>query len=139
MRNIVGGLENVVLLEANLAHVGVDNLGDGFFLFDELLDAPQAHVHSCDRLLDGLLYRFKIHLGCLAPDLITRWRVSHHAAVPLHVLLVLRHALLAQGLVVLHAEGIDGQVMFRANCILLNGVHLRTHVTLHHLRRPMSW
>lgn len=129
----------MVLLEANLAHVGVDNLGDGFFLFDELLDAPQAHVHSCDRLLDGLLYRFKIHLGCLAPDLITRWRVSHHAAVPLHVLLVLRHALLAQGLVVLHAEGIDGQVMFRANCILLNGVHLRTHVTLHHLRRPMSW
>lgn len=93
-------------------------------------------MHVSDRLLDGLLGRFEIALVCLAPHLL-RWRV-YHVPVPLHVPLMLRHALLAKCLIMAHAESIDRHVMFRANCILLNGIHLRTHVILHHLRCPVS-
>lgn len=38
MRDIVGGLKNMVLLQVNWSQGHVLNLIDCFFLFDELLD-----------------------------------------------------------------------------------------------------
>ena len=61
-----------------------------------------------------------------------RWRVSDSKLVH-HVLLVLRHALLTQSLVVPHVKHIDGLVMFGANGILLVYMHRRSHLTLHEL------
>ena len=94
-------------------------------------------MHSPDRLANSLLDRFEVAYEGLAPHLIG-WRVSLHVGVPLHVRLMLRNALLAKCLLVIHVVCIDSQVMSRAYCILLNAIHLWAHAILYHLLRCVS-
>ena len=97
-------------------------------------------MHPGDGLLDGLVCVLQVALARLAtrksPHLV-RWRVSHTLVVH-HVLLVFWDALLAECLVVAHAEHIDRLVMFRANRILLDRGHLRSHLVWYHLRTAVS-
>lgn len=52
---------------------------------------------------------------------------------------MLGHALLAQGLVVRHAEHVDRLVMFGANSVLLKRIDLCPHGVRHHLLVSLSW
>lgn len=89
-------------------------------------------MHPCDRLLDGLVYELQVNWALLAT-----WRVSYTLVLH-HVLLVFWDALLAEGLVVSHAEHVDRLVMFRAYRILLDRGHLRSHLVRYHLRTTVS-
>ncbi len=86
-------------------------------------------MHAGYRLLDGLVSVLETALGVGPTSHLVRRRVCIHV-----VSLVLRHALLAKSLVVTHAEHVDGLVMLCAIRILLNGIHVRSHRILHHLR-----
>ena len=93
-------------------------------------------MHPCDGLFDSLVGVLQTTLSGLgAPAHLVRWRVSHAPDVE-H--LVFRHTLLAQGLEVAHAKHVDRTVMFGANGVLLNVVHLRPHLVLHHLMAPLA-
>ena len=97
-------------------------------------------MHPGDGLLDGLVHVLQVALARLAARKSlhrVRWRVSHTLVVQ-HALLMFRDALLAEGLVVAHAEHVDRLVMFRANRILLDRGHLRSHLIRYHLRTTVS-
>jgi len=139
VRHIVGRLKNMILLQVNLSHARVLNLIDRFFLFDELLDTAQTHVHSCDGLFDGHVRILKVALtgrSTLVTHLI-RWRVSD-ATIEHHRLLMLGRTMRTKSLEVAHAKHIDRLVVFCANRVL-NRIHGRSHLAGHHMRSALPW
>ena len=86
-------------------------------------------MHPRCRLLDGLIGELELTAACHLVG--GRVYLLHHGAG------VFANTLLAERLVVSHAEHVNRLVMLSANCILVtplrHGVHASTHLVREHL------